>query len=78
MGRRVEVTACENRIRSKRQAVGLSQADLAKRCGLTRQAISAIEAGHYIPNTTVALRLARALGCSVEEVFRLPEELPHV
>jgi putative molybdopterin biosynthesis protein len=78
MGRRVEVPSCDNQIRSKRQAVGLSQGDLAKRCGLTRQAISAIEAGHYIPNTTVALRLARALGCTVEEVFRLPEELPRV
>jgi DNA-binding XRE family transcriptional regulator len=71
MGRRVEVPACDNQIRSKRQAVGLSQGDLAKRCGLTRQAISAIEAGHYNPNTTVALRLARAWGCTVEEVFRL-------
>jgi putative molybdopterin biosynthesis protein len=78
MGRRVEVLACDNRIRHKRQAVDLSQGDLAKRCGLTRQAISAIEAGHYIPNTTVALRIARALGCTVEEVFRLPEELPRV
>jgi putative molybdopterin biosynthesis protein len=78
MGRRVEVSACDNQIRGKRQAVGLSQGDLAKRCGLTRQAISAIEAGQYIPNTTVAIRLARALGCTVEEVFRLPEELPRV
>jgi putative molybdopterin biosynthesis protein len=64
----------ENRIRSRRQAAGLSQQELARRCGLTRQAINAIEAGHYIPSTLVALRLSMALGCRVEELFRLTEE----
>jgi molybdate-binding protein/DNA-binding XRE family transcriptional regulator len=63
----------ENRIRSRRQAAGLSQQELARRCGLTRQAINAIEAGHYIPSTLVALRLSMTLGCRVEELFRLTE-----
>jgi molybdate-binding protein/DNA-binding XRE family transcriptional regulator len=63
----------ENRIRSRRQAAGLSQQELARRCGLTRQAVNAIEAGHYIPSTLVALRLSMALGCRVEELFRLTE-----
>jgi molybdate-binding protein len=45
---------------------------------LTRQAINAVEAGHYVPNTLVALRLARALGCNVEDLFRLLEDLPKV
>jgi DNA-binding XRE family transcriptional regulator len=57
----------ENRIRSRRQAAGLSQQELARRCGLARQAINAIEAGHYIPSTLVALRLSMALGCRLEE-----------
>jgi molybdopterin molybdotransferase/putative molybdopterin biosynthesis protein len=68
----------ENDVRSKRQAAGLSQQALATRCGLTRQAINAIEAGHYAPGTSVALRLARVLGCTVEALFRLPEASPHV
>lgn len=50
---------------------------MAREAGLTRQAISGIEAGHYLPNTAVSLRLARVLDCRVEELFQLPEERPH-
>lgn len=78
MERRTRVTALENHIRGRRQAAGLSQQELARRCGLTRQAINAIEAGHYIPSTLVAMRLARALGCRVEELFRLTEARPRL
>ena len=38
---------------------------------MTRQALSAVEAGHYAPSTHVALRLAEALGCRVEDLFAL-------
>jgi putative molybdopterin biosynthesis protein len=78
MGRRVGQTALDNRIRQRRQAAGLSQQALATRCGLTRQAINAIEAGQYVPSTLFALRLARTLGSRVEDLFRLPEERPRV
>jgi molybdate-binding protein/DNA-binding XRE family transcriptional regulator len=74
MAQRRSASAVENRIRSRRQAAGLSQQELATRCGLTRQAVNAIEAGHYIPSTLVALRLSMALGCRVEELFRLTDE----
>jgi putative molybdopterin biosynthesis protein len=74
MGRRV-ATELESRVREVRLAHGISQAQLAQRCGLTRQAISAIESGHYVPNTTVSLRLAQTLGCTVEELFTLPAAL---
>lgn len=67
-----------NQLRGKRLSVGLTQQELAKQAGLTRQAVVAIEAGQYVPNTLVALRLARSLGCSVEELFHLPDELPRV
>jgi molybdate-binding protein len=40
---------------------------------MTRQAMNAIEAGHYVPSTLVAMRLAKALGCRVEDLFRLAE-----
>jgi len=71
---RQSVSPVENRIRSRRQAAGLSQQELARRCGLTRQAINAVEAGHYVPSTLVALRLSMTLGCRVEELFHLTEE----
>lgn len=78
MAQRGNASSVENRIRSRRQAAGLSQQELARRCGLTRQAVNAIEAGHYIPSTLVAMRLARVLGCRVEELFRLTDARPQV
>ena len=63
-----------NEVRRRRLAAGLSQQALAERVGVTRQAIHAIETARYAPNTLVALRLARALGCGVEALFSLPDE----
>ncbi len=65
-------------LRSVRLRAGLSQGDLATRAGVTRQAISAIESGRTVPTVGVALRLARTLGCRVDELFRLVDELPTV
>jgi putative molybdopterin biosynthesis protein len=73
MGRRVQVAHLEGRVRPARLALGLSQGQLAERTGLTRQAISSIESGQYVPNTAVALALARALHCTVEALFSLAE-----
>lgn len=56
-------------VRSMRQTRGLAQSQLAATVGLTRQALGAIESGRYVPNTSVALRLARALNCRVEELW---------
>jgi molybdate-binding protein/DNA-binding XRE family transcriptional regulator len=53
---------------------GFSAAGLAKTVGISRQTIYAMEAGSYVPNTAVALRLARTLEVSVEELFALPGE----
>jgi molybdopterin molybdotransferase/putative molybdopterin biosynthesis protein len=61
----------ENRLKEKRQAAGFSQKQLAELAGITRQAISAIEANHYSPATSVALQLARALTCRVEDLFNI-------
>lgn len=68
----------EVRLRSARLVAGLSQAELAARAGVTRQAVSAVEGGRAVPTTAVALRLARALGRRVEELFRLVDALPTV
>lgn len=72
MGRRVEADSVTNRVRARRLAAGMHQQELADACGVTRQAVGAIEAGQYIPNTAVSLRMAQVLGCSVEALFALP------
>ncbi|MFQ5931142.1 MAG: helix-turn-helix transcriptional regulator, partial [Nitrospiraceae bacterium] len=64
----------ENRLRGLRLAKGLSQSALAETAGITRQAIYAIEANQYLPTTAVALRLAGALECRVEDLFSLVSE----
>ena len=63
-----------NRLSGMRKARGLSAIDLAAQVGVTRQAVYAIEAGTVTPNTAVALRLARALDASVEDLFALEKE----
>jgi len=61
----------ENRLREKRQGSGLSQKQLAAMAGITRQAVCAVETNQYSPATSVALQLARALHCRVEDLFSL-------
>lgn len=63
----------ENRLREKRQAAALSQKQLADLAGITRQAVSALEANQYSPATSVALQLARALRCRVEDLFSIKQ-----
>jgi putative molybdopterin biosynthesis protein len=63
----------ENRLREKRQTLALSQKQLADLAGITRQAVSALEANHYSPATSVALQLARALHCRVEDLFSIKQ-----
>jgi len=63
-----------NRLAGVRKSRGVAAVDLAAQAGVTRQAIYAIEAGTYMPNTAVALRLARALETSVEALFALDRE----
>ncbi|SLM48997.1 putative Transcriptional regulator ModE [Nitrospira japonica] len=60
-----------NELKNLRNARGLSQGELASRAGITRQAVSSIESNLYLPTTAVALRLAAALSCRVEELFSL-------
>jgi len=61
----------ESRVRAARIERGLSQAELAEACGLTRQAVYSIESNRYLPNVTAALRLARTLDRRVEDLFAL-------
>ncbi len=49
----------------------LTQAELAELAGITRKSINAIEMGHMVPSTILALKLARALNVTVETLFRI-------
>ncbi len=76
MTRRVKGAAraeLRNHLRNRRQEAGLTQAALAESIGVTRKTVNTIERGHYVPSTVLALRLAAALGTTVEELFELPE-----
>ncbi len=60
-----------NHLKSFRIQKGLSQGQLAAQANITRQAVSAIESNLYLPTTAIALRLASALHCHVEDLFSL-------
>lgn len=62
-----ETIRCE--VKEYRKRRGLSQDELAQLIGVRRQAVYDMESGRYLPNTAVALRLARVLGCTVEMLF---------
>ena len=68
-------TQTRTRLQEIRKERGLAAAELARRVGVSRQTIYAIEDGSYVPNTTTALRLARALEARVEDLFSLQEPL---
>jgi putative transcriptional regulator len=63
-----------NRLRVARAERNVSQESLAKSAGVSRQTISSIETGQYCPSTLLAFRLARVLGCPVDELFWLEGE----
>ncbi|GGL86850.1 hypothetical protein GCM10010840_25940 [Deinococcus aerolatus] len=58
-------------VQQRRKDAGLGPTELARRAGITRQALHNIEGGVSAPTTVVALRLAQALGCRVDELFHL-------
>src|SRR5512145_2324250 len=66
----------QNNLALLRRERGFSAIDLASRIGVTRQTVYAMEAGSYVPNTTIALRMARVLGVAVEDLFHLEGQEP--
>ena len=60
----------ENGIREKRKELGLSQDELARRCGVSRQTINAIENNKYDPTLALAFHLARELDTAVDGLCR--------
>ena len=68
----------QNRLHAIRTRLGLSQRELAQAAGVARQTVGGIEAGLYAPSAAVALRLAKTLGCRVEDLFWLEDDFPTV
>ncbi len=65
-------TRLRNALKVHRAMRDWTQAELAERVGVTRKSINAIERGHFVPSTVLALKLARLFDVPVETLFQLP------
>ena len=61
-----------NNLEEIRKAAGLTQQELSESAEVSRKSINAIENGVYVPSTVLALKIAKTLGCKVEDLFQLP------
>ncbi|ABR48415.1 transcriptional regulator, XRE family [Alkaliphilus metalliredigens QYMF] len=61
----------KNKLKTLRKELGLRQEDVANQLGVTRQTIIAIENDKYNPTLELAMKLARFLDTTVEELFQL-------
>ena len=58
----------------RRKSAGLTQSQLADVIGVSRKTINTVENQVFVPSTVLALKLARALDCSVDDLFELPDK----
>ena len=63
----------KNNIRVLRASRRMTQEELARLAGVSRQTINAMESARYVPSTILALKVARIFGSTVDEVFTLEE-----
>lgn len=64
----------QNRIKVERAELNLTQENLAKKIGVSRQTINSIEANRYVPSTVLALKLSKIFNKPVNVFFSLTEE----
>lgn len=69
----VKPTLVSNSIRAHREAAGLTQAELARTIGVTRQTLIAIEQEKYSPTLELAFQIARAFGVGLDDLFQYPD-----
>lgn len=69
----VKPTLVSNRIRAHREQAGLTQAELARTVGVTRQTLIAIEQQKYSPTLELAFQIARAFGLGLDDIFEYPD-----
>lgn len=63
-----------NTLKVRRAMRDLTQAELAALAGVTRRSVNAIETGRMVPSVLLALKLARALGVSVDALFSIDDQ----
>ena len=63
----------QNNLQQIRKDKGLTQQQLSESANVSRKSINAVENGVYIPSTMLALKIAKTLNCSVEDIFQLPK-----
>jgi putative transcriptional regulator len=63
----------KNNLKVERAIKNITQEELAKHIGVTRQAINSIELNKYVPSTILALKIAQFFGKTVNEIFFLEE-----
>ena len=61
-----------NELEEFRKASSLTQSELAEKVEVSRKSINSVENGIYIPTTLLALKIAKALNCTVDDLFQLP------
>ena len=61
-----------NNLKELRKSAGLTQQELSESAEVSRKSINAIENGIYVPSTVLALKIAKILKCSIEDLFQLP------
>ena len=61
-----------NNLEKLRKTAGLTQQELSESAEVSRKSINAIENGVYVPSTVLALKIAKTLNCTVEDLFKLP------
>ena len=66
-----------NRLNEYRARLGVNQQELGAMAGVSRQTISQIERGDYSPSVTLALKIARICGVTVEDIFTYQEDEVH-
>ncbi|GMN10735.1 helix-turn-helix transcriptional regulator [Croceitalea sp. MTPC9] len=63
----------KNNLKVQRAIKDLTQEDLAKLLGVSRQTINSIEKNRYVPSTVLALKLSKVFGITVNEIFELED-----
>ncbi|WP_396667129.1 helix-turn-helix transcriptional regulator [Microbacterium sp. R86528] len=69
----VKPTKVTNSIRALREQSSMTQADLARQIGVTRQTLIAIEQGKYSPTLELAFQISRVFGVGLDDLFQYPE-----
>lgn len=64
----------KNNLKVERAIKDITQEELARQVGVTRQAINSVELGKYVPSTILALKISRYFNKTVNEIFSLEED----